>query len=286
MSIAGLCNSCHDHFLELRRCGNCHAALYCSRKCQRRHWRMQHRQECAALAVQTARAVASGVSAHITTPWLPNLGDEYVLDRVMALYASQEYPSMQSVEMHCRLVDMANSSGGGLMNQMLQAITGVNTHVWPLTMWTNVVDLPVAACFVSYNAAMRHLYINDVCVAKPMRRRGIARRLIDYVERDAVRAGVPCAVIGVHPGTEADGYDEHAVEAVWRALGFIDHAHPTDSSHYMVRRLRPVTRMCSWCLSKGRPMHAYTKCGVPYYCSDECSTHHRAMHELQCRELV
>lgn len=61
------CAGCGREALYLRLCSGCRSASYCSRECQRRHWREGgHKLRCAALAAERQRQqqVEGGASPH------------------------------------------------------------------------------------------------------------------------------------------------------------------------------------------------------------------------------
>lgn len=41
------CNNCHiQQERGLKACDGCHNAIYCSRECQKQHWKSAHKSEC------------------------------------------------------------------------------------------------------------------------------------------------------------------------------------------------------------------------------------------------
>ena len=45
---AQLCGYCHTRQGKLQRCGGCKILSYCDQECQRKHWRLIHKQDCKA----------------------------------------------------------------------------------------------------------------------------------------------------------------------------------------------------------------------------------------------
>lgn len=41
-----VCVQCKKEYKELKACGRCKQTLYCSRDCQRKHWKVEHRLSC------------------------------------------------------------------------------------------------------------------------------------------------------------------------------------------------------------------------------------------------
>ena len=61
---ASACSGCSKSSFQLRKCGGCRQAAYCSRGCQVRHWKEGgHKQECAQLAPAAGAAAAGGSTA-------------------------------------------------------------------------------------------------------------------------------------------------------------------------------------------------------------------------------
>ncbi|KAL0573242.1 hypothetical protein V5O48_008710 [Marasmius crinis-equi] len=59
------CQKSYDNPLEpvrLKRCNGCHMALYCSRECQKAHWRDSHRQVCASSPRPKRDGISYGMS--------------------------------------------------------------------------------------------------------------------------------------------------------------------------------------------------------------------------------
>ncbi|EEY64635.1 uncharacterized protein PITG_16060 [Phytophthora infestans T30-4] len=48
---SSVCSACQASGIKMSRCGQCKWAAYCSKTCQRDHWRTGHRQMCAKLKV-------------------------------------------------------------------------------------------------------------------------------------------------------------------------------------------------------------------------------------------
>jgi hypothetical protein len=47
-----VCHNCHEKEIKLQKCARCGCAMYCSRKCQKDHWK-NHKKQCDLIVQQT-----------------------------------------------------------------------------------------------------------------------------------------------------------------------------------------------------------------------------------------
>ena len=47
-----VCHKCHKKEIKLQKCAKCKCAMYCSRKCQKDHWK-HHKKQCKLIVQQT-----------------------------------------------------------------------------------------------------------------------------------------------------------------------------------------------------------------------------------------
>ncbi len=52
------CFSCQEESDSLLLCASCQQAKYCSKECQKKHWKKQHKMECEEASIELPRIIS------------------------------------------------------------------------------------------------------------------------------------------------------------------------------------------------------------------------------------
>ena len=51
------CSFCGEQEMDLLRCGRCKSVFYCSKVCQKQHWKKGHKERCKAMSSQGKQSI-------------------------------------------------------------------------------------------------------------------------------------------------------------------------------------------------------------------------------------